>query len=495
MGVQPIEIKFNTVGVDGVRRDVRAVREEAGALGEQYGKAGERVAGVLAMIAHHGEVSTREMKELVREGGEMATMFGSGGAIVGGVALLGVAIFEAFSKGAEEVEKLTHKLEDLAAEHVKLMAEFRGNKLAAKEIALNEEYEKAVREIEKDAPGWGARVLAAIGWWTGSSLDPLGANERTAKGAAGISQLGVNLLQSHANAVKEDQDEQKRLADEAAKKLDEARKHAWEGAAYLAANDLSDNANFLRIIRPKWDAMWNQFSLDSEVKKSTSEIIRKMIQDTLNDSSKETAGIGTGAVTSGLAGLDALQKAAPVLSPEFWQRLHSPLQQQASQAAGQLGEFVSHEFADAIGQGLAAGVEGGFGAGAKAFEGGLGGILEMIGEKALIGMQFMTAISTAIQTFAPWIGIPAALGLIALGAEMKHAAASAVHNSGGYGGAGGSAYSSSQSSLAGQGSITVVIPKGGSFLDPNNPETMQDFVETLRKAFGLRAVTIQEIGG
>jgi hypothetical protein len=70
-----------------------------------------------------------------------------------------------------------------------------------------------------------------------------------------------------------------------------------------------------------------------------------------------------------------------------------------------------------------------------------------------------------------------------------------VHNSGGYGGAGGSAYSSSQSSLAGQGSITVVIPKGGSFLDPNNPETMQDFVETLRKAFGLRAVTIQEIGG
>ena len=129
----------------------------------------------------------------------------------------------------------------------------------------------------------------------------------------------------------------------------------------------------------------------------------------------------------------------------------------AQQIQQQIGQTIGNALANGFQAAFAAG--GNIGTGIKALMqsvlSGLGSIFMEIGEKALAGMAFIQKISAAIASMNPWVGIPAALGLIALGAVMK--------GSGGSGGAGssyGGSYSSSGNTIVDRGLINPLAPTG-----------------------------------
>src|SRR4051812_45899383 len=85
-----------------------------------------------------------------------------GAAAIGGlttVVTAGIGIWEKYEEGEKRVRDRTRELNDA---HVKLVAEFQGNKLGAQEVELNQQYLKQVQAIQKDQPGMLARAWAEI---------------------------------------------------------------------------------------------------------------------------------------------------------------------------------------------------------------------------------------------------------------------------------------------------------------------------------------------
>jgi hypothetical protein len=89
---------------------------------------------------------------------------------------------------------------------------------------------------------------------------------------------------------------------------------------------------------------------------------------------------------------------------------------------------------------------------------GLGTVFEQVGTAALVGLGIMQQIKDAILSFAPEVGIAAAIGLIALGAAL-HGAGSALTSSGSGGGGYGGGYSA-PSSYTHTGYVSPAAPSG-----------------------------------
>jgi hypothetical protein len=174
MAPRPIDVEIRSRGVDGVRRDLKLISEEGGNVGEKFSRSGRSIAGAFLEVARSGQLGGDKLKEVVKEGGEMATMFGSAGPIIGGVVLLGVAFYEAFSKGAEQIRDAQRALDDLNSAHLRLAADAQGNRLGAISEDVAARYRQAFAQIEKEAPGWGTKIGVALATSMGLGPDFFG---------------------------------------------------------------------------------------------------------------------------------------------------------------------------------------------------------------------------------------------------------------------------------------------------------------------------------
>ena len=475
-----------------------------GELGRAFGR-----------MAQSGQAGAFAMREFTGAAMRLAP----GGAIAGVSVIAAFTVVELFHSWSKAMDDTKTKMQELAEEHVKLMAEFRGDKVGAEELKLGDEYTKQIKELQNLRPGGFVRAISELitgaGVLTGSSsllkygFDLYGGRnlgldiaQRTAdanllqgdKNAqsefdrrnasalanANLTNADTSLAKYRAqlrvieterdNAIKSGElsaaAANARSAAQAAAALREYQKTVWDNAAKFGAEDLESNDNFVKRLAPAWNAMWAKFATDLENAKETKEIAKRIGESTVNAIREETAKSLEQSVTYAMDNFKQFEKAAPLFSPDFWNRLTGFMKPQVTQEIDQLAKWINEQIDTTIGDAIHNGFlrafqrGGGIGAGIKALTGtlleGLGQMFVTLGEKMLLSLSLMAAIKHAIEVFLPEVGIPAAIALIALGSAMEAGGAGIAAGGGGSGG-----YSSGYSSggtIIDRGTINPLTP-------------------------------------
>jgi hypothetical protein len=105
-----LAVQIEAIGVDKVKSAMRELESSAGhtseAVSGHYAKAGRHLALVANEAVRAGEIGGTALQKILTVGGDMAGMFGAGGAVVGAIAVTGLAIYNYFDRAQKKIEEM-----------------------------------------------------------------------------------------------------------------------------------------------------------------------------------------------------------------------------------------------------------------------------------------------------------------------------------------------------------------------------------------------------
>jgi hypothetical protein len=105
----PVNVEFKATGVEQVRNGLKLVGKEGDANLQKLGTSSRQLASGVESIARAGKLTGEGMKQIISQGAEMAFMFGATGAIVGAIAVTGLAIYEHITGKIQEAKDELNK--------------------------------------------------------------------------------------------------------------------------------------------------------------------------------------------------------------------------------------------------------------------------------------------------------------------------------------------------------------------------------------------------
>ena len=490
-----VDVKFKASGVEQVQRGLKLVGSTGEGTARQVGGAMRQIAGGVEQVARQGKVSGEALKGILTQGAEIAFLFGAGGAVVGALAVTGLAIYEhvtgRMKEAREEINKTRTELENLARGDLvgagrRQQMLFSGDRNAIrKEGESDAEFLARARGIE----GLNARIGVL-----GNQL-PAGIRARAMADAQAYALGGVPWSVRPGGIQAELIDLYKELS-----KLNPQFQLLTGITADLAKSEGERAKNAQQIAQEEY---LKNLPLSPE------QIAQHGAMDALLDPilkrklpGVQSMAIGGTLMTSKLGGEDGARTfnlRAADIAKKFDLEFVSPLAEQ-----------IARSIQDGIGGALSAGFDAAFAKGgnigkaASAFGASalatIGGVFKQIGVQSLIGLQFMNAIKVAITSWNPALGIAASIGLIALGSALQSAGSRMAENSMG-GASSGSSVTSAPAQIIDRGSInpaatvgaganaTVRQPVNNYFtvIGPNDPQAQRTFRE-LQRASQQRGV-------
>lgn len=453
---------------------------------KQSAIAARQIAGNVAQIAAMGAASAESLKGIVTQGANIAFMFGAGGAIAGAIGLTGLAIANLFTRAREEMKE-TERQAALTLQRISRAGDIRGaaGRFGEATMLFSGEGD-AVRGKDESDRAFEARKLGIQG--IRAEIARLNAVIERTKPMPGAIFGG-----QRASDWREATDLVKEWNAELAKMV--PRYEALIGVVNRLNREAGIDA--AAVTRPTEQALARHEGRFAQLPglmsgtlpgiARTPDLLRtqrewERISASIKDGLKKVQPIPPGELTPELERILQLDKAAESIALNFGQSL-----------------------AAAIGQGVTAGLRGGIGDGFKALAGGvlqaMGAMFQQIGTSALLGMQFIKRIKDALIGFMPELGIPAAIGLIALGAGLSAAGAS-IGSSRGVGGGAAPGGFSSGATVIDRGLINPLNPAPNTaglvaatpihlaaliFGSPDDPVMQRHFLTTLDKAQARRA--------
>lgn len=457
--VAPVQVQFRTEGVEAVKRATdevarsvaRSTREAAtggaqtSAVIGRIGSQARTAASGLEAMARTGQASGESMKILASSGAELAFMMGPHGALVGALAIAGIAIFEHFKRIRDQIAETRKK----AQEEVAAMLNA-GNFQGIKE---------RFRDLEQGTPGAGyadgitAReaALARLRERFNQTWNP------------------IELANLRRDIKKAEQElaplveERERLRDLILNPPAAVRQTGTLPAVTSTAR--APGAKPKTAKDPK-----SLFELYPDAP-SASSIAAAVVDKYTGGSLARGADKVTREAVSGMAGDTAAAVAASVRSAvdagksavgaaiqDYKQEIARRTQEVAAFVQGGIsnviGSAINQGFREAFsGKGLGGAIKGFL----KTALAGIGAMLQQIGTAYLAGAKLLAGIQRWLVA-NPSLAIGASIALIALGAAIQAGAESIGAGGGGYGG-GGSGYSAA---AAGN-----VIDRG--YINPANP--------------------------
>lgn len=448
-----VDVNFRATGLDGVRRGLKMVRDDAEPTGRQWASATRTMASGLENVARQGKITGESLKMVLTQGADIAFAFGATGAIVGAIAITGAAIYE----------------------HIT------GN---MKEARLEAEKTKQAINAMIDAGDKAGIYKQMSTVWRGTP-------------SQGFTD-GLTGLMAQRDDIRRQRDEW--TARDGLKKWRE-----------LAAQLDAVNAKIA-----KQQALFDQLraAYNAPMPVALTGTIGGM---TTTASAGGTGPLmptdrAGGVSVPGVPGISTpMRSRAPSGSVGVVGiGANIPGLSDAEKALQARVEAFSHTFADILADSISAGIQEavqsgnigkGFEALGKAAVAGLGSVAVQIGKHALAQMAFIKSIGAAIATMNPVLGAAAAVALIALGS----AAMAAGGRGGGYGGSGGG-YGGGYGSSAGYGAATVIDrgiidPTRGAgvsarsnnqynvtIIGTNDPKVKREFQELMRNADGRGSI-------
>ena len=534
----PVAVEFKAEGIESVRQGLRLVRgdlEESGASSEKFAMGARRASFALEEMARSGEVAGRGLRELLATGAEMAFSFGIGGPIVAAVAVLGLAFVDHFRRAREEIEKTRTQaitaLEDIARSgDVTAIGRKKQYAYSGDPYAMRKPDESDAEFVARSSGLQGIRARI-------EELRATLPKEIVDQGG-----LGKFFRGSYATPIANAGQELRELI----RLLGEYKRQIAEidpifARAIKAQNEIEVNA--LKAAREKaalqMPAEMTGFD-DAQMKRFRDGVpLIGKLGDAFQTLRGQLAGEADVLMREFYAGTTTAERRL-----EIETKLAEILKQQAETAPRvvvpvpgvkggsvdpfkpawvddmvkrweQVGDSAAKGFVSTLAAGIRGGVDaalrgGGIGsifAGiGGAITAGLGSIFEEIGTAALAGMAIMAKIKAAIIAFAPEVGIPLAIGLIAFGALLQGAGGrlGGGGSAGGYGG--GSSVTSSLPQIIDRGFINPAAQNAGAnvtprasitmpilAVNPNDPATQRLIAQTQRNA--ERGGAIRGVGG
>lgn len=460
-------------------------------------RATQGIARGFEMVARTGNLTGRSLDAVLSNVSQLALGFGPTGLLVGAIGIATAAIVELFARTKREMEESRKKFEEEigrmanASDGVPLMKK-------ARDIWFGTPY-------STDAKGnttLNMRSAGAPGAYKGSLAD-LESSQRFLD-----EQMREARLRSGGafdlKANKTIDDIQKAI-DALKPKIEKARSEFRDAqtAIEYVANARPDMGMLPLISTAARDQTASQIEEErrrAEEFLAKANLAKQFADDDLRRLGVQSIGL-TGGGNLGTPSLGQLMAGTHV-KPKT--PIPTPTQEEADRVVkewGKLGERIGAEVASTLAASLSRGFEALFAKGGNLKDGfkamtgalleGLGTMFEQVGEKALIGAQFMQTLIAAISGFNPAGTIAAALGLIALGAAMKGAGSRlASGSSGGGGGYSTSHYgsnyatgatfvnpsgASSTSSVAGMQAIQPIV-NHNTFIGYDDPRVQRDFL-------------------
>lgn len=485
------------------RIETDALAASTDALGIRGARALQGISRGFEVMARTGSVSGRSLDQMIARFSQLALGFGEGGLLVGAVGIGTAAIVEMFTRTRRELEKTA---EEFAKQVAKMANAGRAQDLQqqARNVLYGQPYDEATGKPNaqsKLVPGAYENSLAHMQarFAQLSAQIPVGATMAPAKIADEYNKLSkaidaaaatfgelrtaaqdvanqpadMGLLAVVSSAARDNPAARARLEEEAIAALAKSMPRFNDGS--VASNDL------MRGIEA------------AEGAKQLNELIKKY--NPFADRSQERKeerdfGYSLKAKASAITLTPTQQAAEETI--KAWTALANRI---GSEMASTVARSLSSGFESLFSRGGS--LKSGFKAMTGAILEGLGSMFEQIGEQALAGMTFMKAIKDSLLAFAPEIGIPAAIGLIALGAALKGAGSRIA--SSGSGGGGGSYSASAPSAVSGTYYVNPSSPAShtysaagmqaaqpvmvnATFIGTRDPKVQRELLEMIRNA-------------
>lgn len=489
--VSSLAVQIEAIGTEKVKSALRELGVEgektSNHLQTHYGKAARHLSLVTNEAVRAGEIGGSALQKILVVGGDMAGMFGATGAVVGALAITGLAIYNYFDKAQKKIEEMAktaraelRSLRDASAESAATAL----NRLSTgDEFADDPQQRKSRAQLEAERNRLASRAFNTTNAKTGEvtrSLDKEDSDALEKVNAEldrrnAIRARGLQLLTATATA--------------------EGRRVIEEGKAGLVAKAATEEQQALNLaIKRGQDAsesatrsLMAKLAIEEEARQTR---IKAGIRGPGDMTDMGAAASDTGGALGDLrkknafdykAYFEELSGGTDGLLP----KIQSPLNQMADQIRGSishtLGSAIYEGFRSAFsGKGLS-GIFKGFG---KTLMQGLG---QLISDQGMLYLEY----SGIMQAFTPLLGNPftagyagAAIGaaLLALGAALGAAAS---------GGGGGSAHASiprpaeitniklTATSVADQARYEVKTPIAMTVIGPGDPVAFRQIQEGL----------------
>lgn len=518
------------------RRVAEATAEGGNALGEKFAMGARRASFAIEEIARSGEVAGRGLRELIATGAEMAFSFGIGGPIVAAIGVVGLAFVNHFTRAREEIDKTRTEaltaLEDIARSgDLVAAARHQGELYSGQSYALRKPDESDADFIARSQGVRGIRArIEELRRTLPKYIVDQGGLTAHARGSYSEQEFQqgnelrelITLLGQYKTQLAETIPIVNRLmaaeGDRAHNALEAAREQAGLKLpgelpefddAFLqrlkaAAPAIGQIGEASRSLAQQLDAQMSVLFKEYYAASTTAER-RLAIEKELTDLLKQQGELAPKLVVP-VPKLDGLVNGVDKFKPQWVDQMVETWKQVGESAA----QGFSRSLVDGIRAGVSIALRGGgigsiFAGVGGAIVSGLGTIFEQIGTAALAGMAIMAKIKAAIIAFAPEVGIPLALGLIAFGALLQGAGGGLGGRGGGGGGGGYGNYSSSLPQIIDRGFINPgaanaaanVTPRASITMpilaiNPNDPATKRLVDETIRGLDGRG--TIRGVG-
>lgn len=428
--VSSLAVQIEAIGVDKVKTALRELGSDAERtsdhLGTHYGKAARHLSLVTNEAVRAGEIGGNALQKILTIGGDMAGMFGVSGAVVGALAVTGLAIYNYFDRAKKAIEETAKaaraELRSLRDESATSAATAL-NRVAGGDIYADKAIERgSMADLVAEKKRIIARTTTDYNAKTGDAITSLSSDDasRLAEVDAELSRRnqilkeGIPLLQATATAEGKTliAEGKKGLESKAQRDAEEAFKRRLDQLKELGKASLDVAGNVAGNISSTFDknakagTQAGVFDAGNFASEGTAELAKKFQQAHPFDYEKY---------------FDQLAGGTEGLLP----KIDSPLNQMADQVRNKLsstlGNAIYEGFKTAFsGKGLG-GILKGFG---KTLMGGLG---QIISDQGMLYLEY----SGIMQAFTPLLGNPftagfagAAIGaaLIALGAALGAAA-------------------------------------------------------------------------
>lgn len=299
----------------------------------------------IAKTAQAGEVGAFAMREFTGAAFRLSEFLGPGGEFLPIVGLVGFALYEAFKGGEDESEKMRKQFESDLAKMVDavdqsgLQKKLRSLEIGdpSKGVGQGGGYKESIRDLVaqiNDVVAEYNRLDTLIDEGTGKPVK----DEDTWIGRATRVQMDAikkhyTALEAELKPLREKQGElydallnpevlpgmerdpnglkaMKVTADLTNKLQDKLRDAINKATAAFEQHGPQDGSEALLRW---WEGLWQRFALDGSTRKTAVDAMRKMMEQTLSDASKNTQDTATGGIAGALKGLQDLESKGPLL--------------------------------------------------------------------------------------------------------------------------------------------------------------------------------------
>lgn len=513
-----VGVDFRATGVDAVRNGMKQVRNDAEqatkettkVAREAEGLSGNAIFGIselsrgLSRVTMEGTASVMAMRELAGGIMRVGAGFGPVAGLVGIFTLLGGTIAEVFMKARKEISDTREKfVQEIGA--MSNAGNASGLQQKLRDLQFGTPFTTTTDKHGKQTTTYNGPSGIVPGAFAGGILDLEARRDQI------ITELGNATNSVQADMLLKQRD----AIDAQLKPLLEQAKQLSQALLNLASRPASTGMLPFKITAQGPKALAKDAKdaakliddvmamIAKEQRPGVSAIITpEMAGDLAANQAKQIFDLVkkyNPAVNDSLKGLGGLSGVHATAAKVDWNAVFSTDALESAKSVKELGDKIQTQFSDMIGKSISQGIQDGikshslsaaFDGMAKGVLAGLGSIMIEVGEKALASMAFIKTISTSIAGMNWEVGVPAALGLIALGSVLESAGSSSSRSasvaSGSFGGPGayvGAPITVNPASLSmpntkGLSPVTPVT-LNATIIGKNDPQAQRELAEML----------------